>query len=360
MPPLPYGERRRRRPLRGVWRAHRARSTTSTRPSLDGPLPLDRRGGPRERSSATWESLVPVPIDWEMAPPAEGSSVARRAPPRRAIAPSPARHALPLRLRRQTSTSTPSWRPSRCIGSGPRPGSARRRGSSTGRSSGRSSPSCSCRSSGRPDPASPRRDVVVLASMVVALVAFAYQWLGVTLIGATPGMRLLGLQVVGPDGRRPLSGAKRGPRPPGALLGGRPAGWGFSWRCSLEVDEARTTSPPAPGWCWSATGGKGGMSDPLLARLVADGALSRARTRSGRWRARTRTGGSMDTVLLELRLVPALAPHRDAGPGHRPAGAARDGLRGARSHGHGASSPPRSPSGTASPRSPSTAASSRW
>jgi uncharacterized RDD family membrane protein YckC len=42
--------------------------------------------------------------------------------------------------------------------------------------------------------------------MAIALVAFAYQWLGVTLMGATPGMRILGLRVVGPDGERPAPG----------------------------------------------------------------------------------------------------------------------------------------------------------
>jgi uncharacterized RDD family membrane protein YckC len=52
----------------------------------------------------------------------------------------------------------------------------------------------------------PRRDILVPAILVIALVAFAYQWLGVTLMGATPGMRLLGLRVVGPDGERPAPG----------------------------------------------------------------------------------------------------------------------------------------------------------
>ena len=50
------------------------------------------------------------------------------------------------------------------------------------------------------------RDVAVPAILVVALVAFVYQWLGITLTGATPGMLATGLRVVGPDGRRPSPG----------------------------------------------------------------------------------------------------------------------------------------------------------
>jgi uncharacterized RDD family membrane protein YckC len=48
--------------------------------------------------------------------------------------------------------------------------------------------------------------VLLPALLVVALVAFAYLWLWVTLAGATPGMRLAGLRVVGPDGHRPSPG----------------------------------------------------------------------------------------------------------------------------------------------------------
>jgi uncharacterized RDD family membrane protein YckC len=48
---------------------------------------------------------------------------------------------------------------------------------------------------------------VLLPSITLALVAaFAYQWLGLALMGATPGSRLLGLRVAGPDGRRPSPG----------------------------------------------------------------------------------------------------------------------------------------------------------
>jgi uncharacterized RDD family membrane protein YckC len=48
---------------------------------------------------------------------------------------------------------------------------------------------------------------VLLPSAALAIVAaFAYQWLGLSLMGATPGSRLLGLRVAGPDGRRPSPG----------------------------------------------------------------------------------------------------------------------------------------------------------
>jgi uncharacterized RDD family membrane protein YckC len=48
---------------------------------------------------------------------------------------------------------------------------------------------------------------VLLPSATLAIVAaFAYQWLGLSLMGATPGSRLLGLRVAGPDGRRPSPG----------------------------------------------------------------------------------------------------------------------------------------------------------
>ena len=145
--------------------------------SLDRPLPLDRRGDRRERSSPTWESLVPVPIDWEMAPPAEGSSVPRRAPPRYPSRPRPAaRPSSPappadfdvdpvveaVEVHRERA---PAWkRVAAWIVDGtvlvallallllP--------------------------ALGRADLEGPRRDVVVLASMAIALVAFAYQWLG--------------------------------------------------------------------------------------------------------------------------------------------------------------------------------------
>lgn len=52
-----------------------------------------------------------------------------------------------------------------------------------------------------------RRGSVLQPALALALLAaFAYQWLGLALMGATPGSRLLGLRVAGPDGRRPSPG----------------------------------------------------------------------------------------------------------------------------------------------------------
>jgi uncharacterized RDD family membrane protein YckC len=50
------------------------------------------------------------------------------------------------------------------------------------------------------------RGVAVPALLAVALFAFAYEWLGTALAGATPGLLAAGLRVVGPDGRRPAPG----------------------------------------------------------------------------------------------------------------------------------------------------------
>jgi len=49
---------------------------------LDVPLSLDRRVERRERSTASWETLRPVPLDWEMAPPAEATPGGRGGPAR--------------------------------------------------------------------------------------------------------------------------------------------------------------------------------------------------------------------------------------------------------------------------------------
>jgi uncharacterized RDD family membrane protein YckC len=52
-----------------------------------------------------------------------------------------------------------------------------------------------------------RRDsVLVPALLLAAVIAFAYQWLGTALAGATAGKWVAGLRVVGPDGKRPLPG----------------------------------------------------------------------------------------------------------------------------------------------------------
>jgi uncharacterized RDD family membrane protein YckC len=50
------------------------------------------------------------------------------------------------------------------------------------------------------------RGVAGPSLLLVALVAFAYLWLGTALMGATPGLRTAGLRIVGPDGHRPSPG----------------------------------------------------------------------------------------------------------------------------------------------------------
>jgi uncharacterized RDD family membrane protein YckC len=180
---------------------------------LDRPLSLDRRGDLRERSSGTWEAITPVPLDWEMAPPAEGSSTALPPPVR-----------FPSRQR-------PSSRPVPAPSPEPEPAPAppdfdvdpdvlaievhRRRAPPWRRAAawvvdgallGALLALLLLPVIGKADLVPPRRDILVPVILVVALLAFAYQWLGVTLTGATPGMRLLALRVVGPDGERPTPG----------------------------------------------------------------------------------------------------------------------------------------------------------
>ena len=48
--------------------------------------------------------------------------------------------------------------------------------------------------------------VLLPALLVAGVTTFAYQWLGLALMGSSPGKRLLRLRVVGPDGRRPSPG----------------------------------------------------------------------------------------------------------------------------------------------------------
>jgi uncharacterized RDD family membrane protein YckC len=172
---------------------------------LDVPLSLDRRVERRERSTASWESLRPVPLDWEMAPPVEPTPAARRVPshppprPRPRPAPTPVPDfevdldVGPVEVRR---TRAPAWR---------RASSWLVDGAllagllslllvpSVGPSIGAAG-------------LAQARDLLVIVLLVVALVAFAYQWLGVALMGATPGLRVAGLRVVGPDGSRPSPG----------------------------------------------------------------------------------------------------------------------------------------------------------
>lgn len=171
---------------------------------VDLAMPLDRRSGRRERVPPAWESLRPVPMDWEMAPPAEPTP-ASRMPPRPAPRPRPRVPAPPapdfeveldvdaVEVHR---VRAPAWRriaawaiDAALLGAllaamllpvlGPVFG---------------------------PEGAARVRDVIVPTVLVVALVAFAYQWLGIALVGATPGMLVTGLRVAGPDGQRPSPG----------------------------------------------------------------------------------------------------------------------------------------------------------
>jgi uncharacterized RDD family membrane protein YckC len=172
---------------------------------VDLSMPIDRRSGRRERATPAWESLSPVPMDWEMAPPAEATPgvarmPARTAPRPRPRVPAPAAPDFEVemdvdavevhRVRAESWRRLAAWAvDGALLGAlvtamllpvlGPALGPAGN---------------------------SELRDIAVPALLAVALVAFAYQWLGIALTGATPGMLLTGLRVVGPDGRRPSPG----------------------------------------------------------------------------------------------------------------------------------------------------------
>jgi uncharacterized RDD family membrane protein YckC len=178
---------------------------------LDRPLSLDRRGDRRESSTGTWDTLKPVPLDWEMAPPAEGSS---------SVPPSPARY--PSRHRpasRPVPPPSPEPEPEpvdfdvdpdvQAIEVHRRRAPPWRRAAAWGVDGallGALLALLLLPVIGKADLVPPRSEILVPVILVVALLAFAYQWLGVTLAGATPGMRLLALRVVGPDGERPAPG----------------------------------------------------------------------------------------------------------------------------------------------------------
>ncbi len=176
---------------------------------VDVPVPLDRRSARRERADPAWESLRPVPLDWEMAPPAEATPSATRVPSRQAArqvarpqprprprVPPPAAPDFEVEMHVDAvevhRVRAPAWRRVAAwaidavllgavlaamllpvLGQG-------------GLASA--------------------RDVAVPAILVVALVAFVYQWLGIALTGGTPGKLVTGLRVVGPDGKRPSPG----------------------------------------------------------------------------------------------------------------------------------------------------------
>jgi len=172
---------------------------------VDLSVPLDRRSTLRERATPPWGSLQPVPMDWEMAPPAEAKPGSLRPPPSAAPRPRPRVSAPPApdfnvemdvdpvevhRVRAEAWRRLVAWAvDGALLGAvvaamllpvlGPALG---------------------------PGGSAEVRDVVVPSVLVVALVAFAYQWLGIALTGATPGMLVAGLRVVGSDGRRPSPG----------------------------------------------------------------------------------------------------------------------------------------------------------
>jgi resuscitation-promoting factor RpfA len=176
---------------------------------VDVPVPLDRRSTLRERAAPEWDSLRPVPLDWEMAPPAEPTPAAARTPSRTAPRPAPrprprvpAPPAPDFEVEMEVDAvevhrvRAPAWRrvAAWAVDAGllgavlaamllPVLGPVRGQ-----------------------DGLDPARDVAGLVLLVVALVAFVYQWLGIVLTGGTPGMLAAGLRVVGPDGRRPSPG----------------------------------------------------------------------------------------------------------------------------------------------------------
>jgi uncharacterized RDD family membrane protein YckC len=193
---------------------------------VDLSVPLDRRSGRRERPTPpAWGSHHPVPVDWEMAPPAEATAGALRPPPRAAPRPRPRAPAPPApdfevemavdtvevrRVRAEAWRRIAAWAvDGALLGAvlaamllpvlGPALGAA--------------GPALA-------------RDVAVPAVLAAALVAFAYQWLGIALIGATPGMRVAGLRVVGADGGRPSPG-RAVARSALALLSAAPLGAGI-------------------------------------------------------------------------------------------------------------------------------------
>jgi uncharacterized RDD family membrane protein YckC len=173
--------------------------------SVDTSVPLDRRNSPRERPPPSWESLRPVPVDWEMEPPSEATPAAPRIPPRGPARPRP-RAAIPtpadLEIDMAVETvevhrvRAPAWR---------RIASWAVDGALLGAAASAMLLPVLGPVLG-PGGLDQVRDVLAPTVLAVALLAFAYQWLGITLTGATPGMGAAGLRCVGPDGHRPSPG----------------------------------------------------------------------------------------------------------------------------------------------------------
>lgn len=174
---------------------------------VDSPVPLDRRSGRRERDTPAWESLRPVPLDWEMAPPAEATPSALRMPSR------------PVARVRHRVPATPVSAPDFDVELEVEPVEVHRVRAPVARRVASWAVDAALLGAVLAamllpvlgpvmDPGAPAgaRDVAVPVLLVVALVAFVYQWLGITLTGGTPGMLAAGIRVVGPDGRRPSPG----------------------------------------------------------------------------------------------------------------------------------------------------------
>lgn len=172
---------------------------------VDTAMPLDRRNSPRERPPPSWESLRPVPVDWEMEPPSEATPAAPRIPPRapprprpRAAIPTPADLEIDMAVEAVEvhRVRAPAWR---------RIASWAVDGALLGAAAAAMLLPVLGPVLG-PGGLEQARDVLAPTVLAVALLAFAYQWLGITLTGATPGMGAAGLRCVGPDGHRPSPG----------------------------------------------------------------------------------------------------------------------------------------------------------
>ncbi|MEI6226133.1 MAG: RDD family protein [Deltaproteobacteria bacterium] len=171
----------------------------------DTSVPLDRRNSPRERPPPAWESLRPVPVDWEMEPPVEPTPAASRIPSRgqprprpRAAIPAPADLEFDMAVEAVEvhRVRAPGWR---------RIASWAVDGALLGAASAAMLLPVLGPVLG-PGGLEQARGVLAPTLLAIALLAFAYQWLGITLTGATPGMGAAGLRCVGPDGRRPSPG----------------------------------------------------------------------------------------------------------------------------------------------------------
>jgi uncharacterized RDD family membrane protein YckC len=172
---------------------------------VDTSMPLDRRTSPRERPPPAWESLRPVPVDWEMEPPSEATPAAPRIPPRapprprpRAAIPTPADLEIDMAVEAVEvhRVRAPAWR---------RIASWAVDGALLGAAAAAMLLPVLGPVLG-PGGVEQARGVLAPTVLAVALLAFAYQWLGITLTGATPGMGAAGLRCVGPDGHRPSPG----------------------------------------------------------------------------------------------------------------------------------------------------------